>query len=194
MLVAAAAAHAQTRVASEAETASLQAYLQQLRPGVALRPRFEIRREGAEWRIDAWAESPPQRAAWSLCLTTRSDYRYDARARRWRENGVDRQYAWLDRARDCGVVQERVELKHTLAERDIVTMLEQQASLLQGARLLFAGNTQCAAQRAHNFKLVSIDVGADQLYQLAYRSDRGGHATVSVRKRGPELTAWNVRC
>jgi hypothetical protein len=77
---------------------------------------------------------------------------------------------------------------------DIVTVLEQQDQVLQSARLLFAGNTQCAPQRAHNFKLEAIDVSPDQLYQLTYRSDRGGTAQVAVRKRARELTAWTAHC
>ena len=101
---------------------------------------------------------------------------------------------WLDRSADCGVSPQRVHLKQPLGERDIVTVLEQQGPLLQSARLLFAGNTRCAPQRAHKFELAAIDVTPDRFYQLTYVSDRGGSAVVTVRKRARELTAWAARC
>jgi hypothetical protein len=186
----------ETRPPSEAEALSFAAYYHQRHPGGVLKSRFEIQRDSGEqsWRITAWAESAPQRAAWSLCLAQRSGYSYDAKERRWSDIGQQRRYVWLDRAADCGVSPERVQVKHQLSDRDIVTVLEQQGQVLQSARLLFAGNTQCAPQRAHNFKLEAIDVSPDQLYQLTYRSDRGGVARVAVRKRARELTAWTTHC
>jgi hypothetical protein len=186
----------ETRPPSEAETLSFAAYYHQRHPGAAPKSSFEIQRDSGErgWRITAWAESAPQRAAWSLCLVQRSGHSYDAKAQRWSDNGQQRRYVWLDRAADCGVSPERVQLKHQLSDRDIVTVLEQQVQVLQSARLLFAGNTQCAPQRAHNFKLEAIDVSPDHLYQLTYRSDRGGVAQVAVRKRARELTAWSTHC
>jgi hypothetical protein len=194
--LAAPAAAIETRPPSEAETLSFAAYYHQRHPGALFKSSFEIQRDSGEqsWRITAWAESAPQRAAWRLCLVQRSGYSYDAKEQRWSDNGQQRRYVWLDRAADCGVSPERVQLKHELSDRDIVTVLEQQDQVLQSARLLFAGNTQCAPQRAHNFKLEAIDVSPDQLYQLTYRSDRGGVAQVAVRKRARELTAWTAHC
>jgi hypothetical protein len=186
----------ETRPPSEAETQSFAAYYHQRHPGAAPKSSFEIQRDSGEqsWRITAWVESAPQRAAWSLCLVQRSGYSYDAKEQRWSDNGQQRRYVWLDRAADCSVSPERVQLKHQLSDRDIVTVLEQQGQVLQSARLLFAGNTQSAPQRAHDFKLEAIDVSPDQLYQLTYRSDRGGVAQVAVRKRARELTAWTTHC
>jgi hypothetical protein len=101
---------------------------------------------------------------------------------------------WLDRSSDCGVSPQRVLLAQPMADRDIVTVLEGQGAVLQGARLLFAGNTQCAPIRALPFRLVGLGAEKDGMLVLTYRSDRGPEAQVTVRKRGRELTAWNVKC
>ncbi|CAN7430528.1 hypothetical protein LJR289_002740 [Pseudoduganella sp. LjRoot289] len=160
------------------------------------KPSFEIQRsEGArEWTVTAWVERAPQRAAWRLCHAQRDGYLYDGKTRRWSESGESRNYVWLDRSSDCGVSPQRVLLKQALGDRDIVTVLEQQGELLTSARLLFAGNTQCAPQRAHKFELTAIGVLSGEYYQLSYVSDRGGRADITVRKRARELTAWAARC
>jgi hypothetical protein len=101
---------------------------------------------------------------------------------------------WLDRSSDCGVSPQRVLLAQPMADRDIVTVLEGQGAVLQGARLLFAGNTQCAPVRALPFRLAELGAQNDGMLLLTYRSDRGPQAQVTVRKRGRELTAWNVKC
>ncbi|KQV84703.1 hypothetical protein ASD15_05895 [Massilia sp. Root351] len=192
----AAAAGTETRPPSEAEIKSFESWFSQ-RPGAGtLRAGYDIQRgEGArDWTVTAWAEQPPQRAAWRLCLARADGYNYDARTQRWSANGERRQYVWLDRSADCGVSPQRVHLKQELGERDIVTVLEQQGAVLQSARLLFAGNTRCAPQRANKFELTAIDVTPDRFYQLTYVSDRGGNAVVTVRKRARELTAWGARC
>lgn len=193
LMTCACTAQAETRPATPDEIKSFAAFLRQ-QSGAEARPVFDIQRDAGarEWRVAAWAETRPQRGAWRLCLARRTPYAYDGK--RWSASGAEGRYAWLDRASDCGVSPERVELKSEIGDRDIVTMLEQQGQLLQGARLLFAGNTQCAPIRAHKFKLAAIGVGADGFYRFTYRGERGGAAVVSVRKRGRELTAWNVRC
>lgn len=195
------AAQAETREPSAREIASFDAWYRRQHAGAAAaKPRFDIRRESGAggWRIHAMLDGPPQRGAWSLCSAARQHYVHDARARsegaRWSEATPPQRLVWLDRAADCGTVAGRVQLKQALPDRQIVTLLEQQAQLLANARLLFAGNSRCAVQRAHAFQLESIDIGPDRLYRLAYLSDRGGRATVSVRQRGRELTAWNVNC
>ena len=190
------AAQAETRPPSEAEIKSFENWFSQRPGGGALKARYDIQRGEGEsgWTVTAWAEQPPQRAAWRLCLARSDGYIYDAKAQRWSANGQQRQYVWLDRSADCGVSPQRVHLKQPLGERDIVTVLEQQGPLLQSARLLFAGNTRCAPQRAHKFELAAIDVTPDRFYQLTYVSDRGGSAVVTVRKRARELTAWAARC
>lgn len=193
MAGAAMAAEQETRAPNEGELQSFAAY--HLAPaGSVARPAFELRRGGPVqgWTVEAWTEDKPQRAAWSLCLAQRHGHAYDGKA--WRATGATRRYVWLDRASDCGVSPQRVLLTHAMAERDIVTLLEGQAAVLQGARLLFAGNTQCAPVRALPFQLAGLGVGKDGMVLLTYLSERGSEARVTVRKRGRELTAWNVGC
>ncbi|GAB2873948.1 hypothetical protein GCM10027277_48990 [Pseudoduganella ginsengisoli] len=187
------AAEPETRSPNEGEMQSFAAYYQ-APPGAVARPAFDIRRGGAVhgWSVAAWTEDKPQRAAWSLCLAQRHGHAYDGKA--WHATGVSRRYVWLDRASDCGVSPQRVLLGHDMADRDIVTLLEGQAAVLQGARLLFAGNTQCAPMRALPFKLVGLGLDKDGMVVMTYRSDRESDAQVTVRKRGRELTAWNVKC
>lgn len=184
------------RAASDSEIKSFEAWNSQ-RPGGAARAySFDIQRgDGArDWTVAAWVERTPQRAAWRLCHAQRERYLHDGKTQRWSDTGERRNYVWLDRSSDCGVSPQRVHLKQPLGDRDIVTVLEQQGELLQSARLLFAGNTQCAPQRAHKFELTAISVVPDQYYQLNYVSDRGGSAVITVRKRARELTAWAARC
>ena len=187
---------AETRPPSEAEIKSFESWFGQRTGRAAPKTAYEAQRAAgaAEWSVTAWAEQPPQRAAWRLCLAQSEGYAYDAKAQRWSANGQQRKHVWLDRSSDCGVSPQRVHLKQPLGDRDIVTVLEQQGALLQGARLLFAGNTRCAPQRAHKFELTAIDVTPDRFYQLTYVSDRGGSAVITVRKRARELTAWAARC
>jgi hypothetical protein len=189
-------AQAETRPASEAEIKSFEVWYSQRYDGPARKAGLEVQRADGtrDWTVTAWSERLPQRAAWRLCHAQRDGYAYDGKMQRWSESGERRNYVWLDRSSDCGVSPQRVHLKHVLGDRDIVTVLEQQGELLQSARLLFAGNTQCAPQRAHKFELTAIDVMPDQYYQLSYVSDRGGSAVVTVRKRARELTAWSARC
>lgn len=191
------AAQQDTRAPNEGEMQSFAAYYQAPAGSVA-RPAFELRRGGPVhgWSVEAWTEDKPQRAAWSLCLAQRRGHAFDGKA--WRPTGDTRRYAWLDRASDCGVSPQRVllpgRMAQQMAERDIVTVLEGQAAVLQGARLLFAGNTQCAPIRALPFKLAVLDQDNDGMLLLTYRSERESEARVTVRKRGRELTAWNVKC
>ncbi|MRV73900.1 hypothetical protein GJ700_19510 [Duganella sp. FT92W] len=187
------AAGQEARAPNEGELQSFAAYYQAA-PGAVARPAFEIRRGGPAqgWSVEAWAEDKPQRAAWSLCLAQRHGHAFDGKA--WRATGETRRYVWLDRSSDCGVSPQRVLLSQPMADRDIVTVLEGQGAVLQGARLLFAGNTQCAPIRALPFKLVGLGADKDGMLVMTYRSDRESEAQVTVRKRGRELTAWNVKC
>ena len=193
MAGAAIAAEQETRAPNEGEIQSFAGYYQAA-PGSVARPAFELRRGGPVhgWSVEAWTEDKPQRAAWSLCLAQRHGHAYDGKT--WRATGATRRYVWLDRASDCGVSPQRVLLSHAMADRDIVTVLEGQAAVLQGARLLFAGNTQCAPVRALPFKLAGLGLDKDGMLLLTYLNERGSEARVAVRKRGRELTAWNVRC
>ena len=187
------AAAQDSRAPNEGEMQSFAAYYQ-APPGVVARPAFEVTRDGRAqgWTVQAWTEDKPQRAAWSLCLAQRHGHAFDGKA--WRATGAVRRYVGRARARDCGVAPQRVLLTAALGDRDIVTVLEGQAAVLQGARLLFAGNTQCAPVRALPFKLVGLGIDKTGMLVLTYRSDRDSEARVTVRKRGRELTAWNVQC
>jgi hypothetical protein len=192
-VVATVAAEPASRAPNEGELQSFAAYYQAPEGAVA-RPAFEIQRGGPAhgWSVAAWTEDKPQRAAWSLCLAQRHGHAFDGKG--WHATGEARRYVWLDRSRDCGVSPQRVLLAQPMADRDIVTVLEGQTAVLQGARLLFAGNTQCAPVRALPFRLVGLGADQDGMLVLTYRSDRGPEARVTVRKRGRELTAWNVKC
>ncbi|MBC7685042.1 MAG: hypothetical protein H7176_07420, partial [Bdellovibrionales bacterium] len=116
----------------------------------------------------------------------------------WKQEGDARQYAWLEK-QGCAQVAMAVEVIRRLPESDIVELLEQQGKLLASARLLFAGNTSCARQRALAYALKAIELGpisagGEEMAALVYHDDRGGLARVWVRRNGAEHTAWNVAC
>jgi hypothetical protein len=154
------------------------------------------------WQLSAQVDTKPRHGAVDLCHIIRSRFLYDA-GQRWREDGTSTEYVWLSGGPvACGAPKQLVELPQplpALPAADIVRLLAQQAPLLSRARLLFAGNTSCARQRAYQFELAAIDSaapekGASAMYALTYRSDRATTARVTVRKSGTELTAWNVSC
>jgi len=158
------------------------------------------------WQLTAQVDTRPRHGAVDLCHIIRTRFRYNPAARdgqRWSEDGAPGEYVWLSGGPvACGAPKQLVELPQplpALPAADIVHLLEQQAPLLNRARLLFAGNTSCARQRAYQFELAAIssaapEKGASAMYALTYRSDRATTARVTVRKSGPELTAWNVSC
>ena len=107
------------------------------------------------------------------------------------------QFAWLQAGR-CSESGRAVPVRTRLPESDIVELLEQQGKLLSGARLLFAGNTECARLRARPFILAAIEVGAavpggEAMAGLVFTGAEGA-ATVWARRSGVEYTAWNVAC
>jgi len=107
---------------------------------------------------------------------------------------------WLDSGPvPCTVPKQSVQLAQSLPAPDIISLLRQQATLLQGARLLFAGNTSCARQRSYNFTLSTMSAapaerGSQAMYQLTFTSDRDTTARVTIRKNRGDFTAWNVDC
>ena len=128
---------------------------------------------------DAMAE--PRRSMRGLCVD---------------ERGAQ-QYVWLQ-AHGCSAVSRGVPVQSRLPDSDLVELLEQQATVLTAARLLFAGNTQCARLRARPFTLAAIVVGAaveggETMAGLVYRGEHGS-ATVWARRSGLHYTAWNVSC
>jgi hypothetical protein len=92
-----------------------------------------------------------------------------------------------------------INMRQPLPDVDLIPLLEQAAPLLTRARLLFSGNTSCAPMRSLPFTLSGIGVGApigraEVMLELRFDSDRKSVATVWVRKRGADLTAWDVAC
>ena len=127
------------------------------------------------------AGAEPRRGARTLCI--------DAR------DGV--QHAWLQTGA-CTDTARAIPVRNRLPESDIIELLEQQAKLLAGARLLFAGNTECARLRARPFRLAAIDVGAavpggETMAGMVFAGEHGA-ATVWARRSGIEYAAWNVSC
>lgn len=140
-----------------------------------------------------------------LCLSEHQPLGGAARGRDTpgrREDGPPPSYVWLAGAGGCDATAppaQTVRLQRPLPPAIVRQLLQQQDVLLERARLLFAGNTQCARLRALAFTLEEIDSaapapGARTLYTLRFRSDRGSVARVDARYSRAELTAWNVSC
>ena len=188
-----------TRSATPAELAQFNGWYAKAHPG--LRPPvpvLQLRRvEGkADWRVwGAVAETPARRGIRALCIINRTRFTFDTS---WQIEGEARQYAWLE-SKGCTAQDSAVAVIRRLPESDIVELLEQQGKLLASARLLFAGNTSCARQRALRYQLMAIDLGnivpgGEEMAALVYHDDRGGQASVWARRSGTEHTAWNVGC
>lgn len=206
------------REPNDAETSSFNEFFQQrMEAASAAKPlllapvlsaKRELRGKAGQgpWQVTAQVDTKPRHGAVDLCHIIRTRFRYHAATRdgqRWSEDGAPAEYVWLSGgAIPCGTPKQLVELPQplpALPAADIVRLLEQQTPLLSRARLLFAGNTSCARQRAYRFELAAIagaapEKGASAMYTLTYRSDRATSARVTIRKNGPELTAWNVSC
>lgn len=189
----------QTRPATEAEASEFGAWYASTHPQAgAVLPRVDVRRFNGkdEWRVmGASVDSPARRGQRALCIVERTLF---VNAKGWKQEGDARQLAWLE-AKGCSGKGGAIEVLKRLPESDIVELLERQGSLLSSARLLFAGNTHCARQRANTFVLKAIDLGAavegtEEMAGLRYLNDRGGSATIWVRRSGLDYTAWNVSC
>lgn len=196
---------ATTRPVTAQETASFDAFLQSRIAGQPpatpnLTPTLTATRQGKRWLLTASVDSAPRRGLPPLCKMTRSNFVHDANApqqARWSEPAPAQQYAWFERGPVCGAPREPLRLLHPLPDQDVIALVNQQAALLQSARLLMAGNTSCARQRALNFKLAALDVGAGTtagLFGLIMQSDRNSTAQVWVKRYGNGFTAWNVVC
>jgi hypothetical protein len=167
------------------------------------------------WQLSASIDTKPRHAAVGVCHLLRSHFRYDGvpsaasapKAARWVEDGDATEYVWPSGGPiPCTLpappvlpVQLSEPFSATLPAADVLRLLEQQATLLTRARLLFAGNTSCARQRALPFTLDAIasappQRGASAMYLLTFRSDRDTTARITIRKSGAELTAWDVSC
>ena len=185
------AAHAETRLPTEQERAAFLAYY----PKPATPPLYTVTREGgAAWRLEARVDGPPRRALRTLCRMERLTFVHDGA---WRA-GPAQQLAWVAPA-GCAAPAAPIALGQRMPDTDILALVEQQGALLKRARLLFAGNTACAPQRAYPYQLAAIDVsvfinGSEEMATLTYRSDRGPLARVWARRTGLAYDPWNVSC
>jgi hypothetical protein len=168
-------------------------------------PAFDIERQrGKPWQVIASVDSAPRHSAVDLCRQIRSNFIYDAskpKGQRWTESARPPEwYVWLAKpATACTTAQYTVLMDKTLPPADVVALLRQHRELLLRARLLFAGNSQCARQRALTFRLTALEPaaptpGAPVMFGLVFSSDRDTVARVAVRKSRGEYAAWNVSC
>lgn len=190
------AAAQETREASAQERASFQAWYQTISTAFTGAPVFRITRAnaGRPWRIEAALDTAPRRALRTLCRMDRHVFTYDGQ---W-QSGLRRQFAW-HAAAGCSAPANPIALGQRMPDTDILALIEQQGALLARARLLFAGNTACATQRAFNYRLTAIDVtmfinGSEEMATLTYQSDRGPSARVWARRTGLAYDPWNVSC
>ena len=189
----------QTRTATSEERQSF-AQFSAGRPGTA-RTLFEVTRDasGRGWTVSATTEAPPHRGQGALCRTHRTSFvlKGAGKQARWEESGLA-YYAWLDRGA-CRPVAEPVRLLQRVPDAELEGVLLYQKPLLARARLLMAGNTECAPLRALNFSLAAVDVGASrpqaqEQYALVFRSDRDSYARIWLRRSGQQYDAWTVTC
>ena len=188
---------AQTRLATDEERASFHAYyLQQKGSAPPAGTIVTAVRDGAAdaWRVEALVDAPARRALRTLCRMERTAFIHE---KQWQSAGT-RQFAWSTAA-SCAAPAHLVALGQRMPDTDILALMEQQGALLARARLLFAGNTACAVQRAYNYRLAAIDVsvfinGSEEMATLTYRSDRGPAARVWARRTGLAYDPWNVSC
>lgn len=169
-------------------------------------PAFEIERQDRKqpWRVVARVDSAPRRTHPDLCRQIRSSYVYDARApvdERWQDAAEPpRWYVWLATPTvPCAAARYTTLMDSKVPEADVVALLRQHRELLGRARLLFAGNSQCAPMRALTYRLAAIEPappanGAPVMLGMVFESDRNTVARVAVRKSRGEYAAWNVSC
>lgn len=200
--IAAERAAPQTRMATSEERQSFENFYSLAHPKEkAARTLFDVARDasGRGWIVSATTEAPPHRGQGALCRTHRTSFvlKGAGRQAKWEESGVD-YYAWLDRGA-CRPVAEPVRLLQRVPDAELEGVLLYQKPLLARARLLMAGNTECAPLRALNFSLAAVDVGASrpqaqEQYALVFRSDRNTYARIWLRRSGQQYDAWTVTC
>ena len=169
-----------------------------------VQPVFEIVRPPGrrDWSVTARVDAAPRHTSAAVCQMSRSVFSYRRgapKSQRWSADPSDRQLVWLARTPACVVPASPLLLEQALPDADLVNLIGQQAALLQRARLLMAGNTQCAHMRSLAFQPRALGVeastaAAPTMYRITYESDRNSTVQVAVRKSGTELTAWNVSC
>lgn len=192
------AAALETRAPRDAERASFDAFYRAHFPGARVpQPSFTIERDrpAQEWRVYAQADATARRAARSLCRMERMRF---VLVKEWAMEQPIR-LAWLDKAACAAPPPQHVRILERMPDTDVMALLAHAPNVLERARLLFAGNTSCAPQRALRFRLHAIDVGApvaggEEMAELIFRSDRQTSATVWVRRTGLAYDPWNVSC
>lgn len=160
-------------------------------------PRFQTMQvSGKEGGVPgATVDSPVRRGMRTLCIFDRSVFVFD---QVWKQAGEPRQHAWLESGR-CTAAASAIPVRKRLPESDIVELLEQQRAILARGRLLFAGNTNCAAMRAYPFKAKAIDLGSviedgEEMAGIDYAGERRGSAVIWVRRDRTDYIPWNVAC
>ena len=168
-------------------------------------PAFDIqRRRGEPWQVLASVDSAPRHHGMDLCRQIRSTFVYNAKAPkddRWTVSAAPPVwYVWLAQPKTiCTAARYTVRMDPAVPLADVTQLIRQHRELLIRARLLFAGNSQCARQRALTFRLSAIKPaaptpGAPVMFGMVFDSDRDTIANVAVRKSGGEYVAWNVSC
>lgn len=189
---------AETRAPSAQETASFNAFYQKQYPGApAVRPLFAVSREHARapWTVRASVDGAPKRGLRTLCRMERAGFTFD---RRWSADTRARQFVWLQQGA-CRANPQAAELLHRMPDSDVLALLAGQAAALPKARLIMAGNSNCAALRSLPFTFAAIDVGpagssAEEMAGLVYRGSFDAQVTVWVRKSAAGIDNWNVSC
>lgn len=197
-LASGAALAAETRAPTAQETASFQAFYQKQYPGApAVQPVFAITRPNAKapWTVRASVDGPAKRGLRTLCRMERTDFSFE---KRWNAGARPRQFVWRQQGA-CRAGAQAVELLHRMPDADVLPLLEHQPAVLPKARLIMAGNSNCAALRSLPFAFAAIDVGpagsgAEEMAGLVYRGSFDSQVTVWVRKSATGLDNWNVSC
>ncbi len=168
-------------------------------------PAFDIqRRRGQPWQVIAQVASSPRHFTPDLCRQIRTSYIYNGKApkgQRWTPSAAAPEWqVWLATPKViCTAAPRTVRMEPTVNPADVSALLRQQDELLTRARLLFAGNSDCARQRALPFRLSAIEPappanGAPYMVGMVFDSDRDTRVRLAVRKHRGEYAAWNVSC
>lgn len=183
---------------SSVERASFAAFYRAHFPGAALaEPIFIVEQSGTAQgrRLLAQVDTRARRAPRGLCRMDRRRFVFGSQ---W-TIGQPARLAWVDHARCSAPPQHQVQILQNMPDTDVIALLAHAPTVLARARLLFAGNTSCAVQRASRFRLHAITVGApvaggEEMAELVFRSERNSSATVWVRRSGLAYDPWNVSC
>lgn len=201
----------QMREPTDEERSSFDDYYRQQVPprlsgGASLfAPAFDIQRHrGQPWQVIARVDSAPRRHTPDLCRQIRTSYIYNASApkgERWMPSAAAPEwYVWLATPKvPCAAAQYTTRMDPAVHPDDVKALIWQHRTLLARARLLFAGNSACARQRALTFRLAAIEPappanGAPVMVGMVFESDRETQVRVAVRKSRGEYAAWNVNC